>query len=133
MATHCVTGAFGYTGKYICKRLLDQGEQVITLTNSVNRQNPFQKKVQAYPYHFDNAKQLQQNLQGIEILYNTYWIRFNHRDFQHNQAVRNSITLFKAAKEAGVKKIIHVSITNPSINSDLEYFSGKAHRSRPPS
>lgn len=38
---HIVTGAFGYSGKYIAKRLLDENYEVGTLTNSMNRSNPF--------------------------------------------------------------------------------------------
>lgn len=45
-------------------------------------------------------------------------------------AVTNSLSLFSAAKNAGVKRIIHVSITNPDLNSPLEYFSGKAKLER---
>jgi nucleoside-diphosphate-sugar epimerase len=30
---HAVTGAFGYSGKYITKRLLDRGHEVITTTH----------------------------------------------------------------------------------------------------
>ncbi len=123
---HCVTGAFGYSGKYIAKALLEKNHSVITLTNSVNRPNPFGEKVKAYPFHFDNPKELVKVLQGVKVLYNTYWVRFNHRNFTHKQAVQNSITLFRSAKEAGVKKIVHVSIANPSINSHLEYYQGKA-------
>ena len=62
----------------------------------------------------------------VSVLYNTYWMRFNHRKFTHAEAVRNTQTLFQAAKVAGVKRIVHISITNPSEESPLEYFSGKA-------
>ena len=34
--------------------------------------------------------------------------------------------LFEAARKAGVERIVHVSITNPSEDSPLEYFRGKA-------
>ena len=34
---HVVTGAFGYSGKYIARRLLDRGVRVATLTNSPGR------------------------------------------------------------------------------------------------
>ncbi len=34
--------------------------------------------------------------------------------------------MFEAARQAGVKRIVHISITNPDENSPLEYFSGKA-------
>jgi len=123
---HAVTGAFGYSGKYITTRLLGMGHEVITLTNSVDRQNPFGEKVKVYPFDFDRPEKLAESLQGVEVLYNTYWVRFNHKMFTQADAVQNSITLFNAAKDAGVKRIVHVSITNPSEQSHLEYFSGKA-------
>ena len=120
-----VTGAFGYSGKYITRRLLAEGVQVRTLTNSPDRPNPFEGKVEAYPYNFDHPEALAESLRGAEVLYNTYWVRFNHRAFQHETAVHNAEKLFAAAREAGVKRIVHISITNPDENSPLEYFSGK--------
>ena len=36
-----VTGAYGFSGKYIARRLLDLKHDVITLTNSPHRGNPF--------------------------------------------------------------------------------------------
>ena len=60
------------------------------------------------------------------MLYNSYWVRFNHRMFTHAQAVENTLALFEAARRAGVRRVVHVSITNPSEDSPLEYFSGKA-------
>lgn len=123
---HAVTGAFGYSGKYIAKRLLELGHEVVTLTNSVNRPNPFDGDVTAFPFNFDNPTELAKSLHGVSVLYNTYWVRFNHKTFQHADAVRNTLILFEAAKAAGVERIVHVSITNPSKDSGLEYFSGKA-------
>jgi len=124
--THAVTGAFGYSGKYIAQRLLDKGQDVITLTNSSQRANPFGERIRAYPFNFDDPPRLAESLKGTSVLYNTYWVRFNHKLFTHADAVRNTITLFNAAKEAGVRRIVHVSITNPSLDSHLEYFRGKA-------
>jgi len=121
-----VTGAFGYSGRYIARRLLEGGHKVITLTNSLRRQNPFGDKVQAFPFNFDQPAKLKQSLEGVEVLINTYWVRFDHPPFAHNEAVTNTKGLFQAAKEAGVKRLVHVSITNPDINSDLPYFRGKA-------
>jgi NADH dehydrogenase len=50
--------------------------------------------------------------------------------FKHADAVRNTLVLFEAAKDANVDRIVHVSITNPSEDSPLEYFSGKAKLER---
>ncbi len=121
-----VTGAFGYSGRYIARRLLDAGHSVLTLTNSLKRNNEFEGKVQAFPFHFDYPDLLTQSLQGVDVLINTYWVRFNHRLFNHDEAVANSKILLQAAKDAGVRRIIHVSITNPDIHSHLPYFRGKA-------
>ena len=127
---HAVTGAFGYSGKYIAQRLLAEGRSVITLTNSLHRRNPFGDRVRVLPFHFDAPEKLTASLRGVSVLYNTYWVRFNHGDFTHADAVRNTETLFRAAKEAGVSRVVHVSITNPSEDSPLEYFSGKARLER---
>jgi len=127
---HVVTGAFGYSGKYITGRLLDAGRRVRTLTNSLRRDNPFGDRVEAHPFHFDRPEELVESLRGAKVLYNTYWIRFNHRSFTQADAVENTLVLFDAAKRAGVEKIVHVSIANPSEDSPLEYFRGKARLER---
>ena len=106
--------------------MLEAGHGVITLTNSVNRPNPFGDKVTAFPFHFDQPDKLRETLRGVECLINTYWVRFDHRLFTHDQAVANTKILFSAAREAGVRRVVHVSITNPDSTSDLPYFRGKA-------
>src|SRR4030095_2438501 len=121
-----VTGAFGYTGSYIAKRLLEGGHEVITLTNSLGRENSFGKQIQAFPFNFDQPERLKESLRGTEALINTYWVRFDHRQFSHAEAVANTRTLFQAAKDAGVRRIVHLSITNPDVHSELPYFQGKA-------
>ena len=123
---HAVTGAFGYSGRYIARRLVRAGQRVITLTNSPRRSNEFEEGLRAVPFNFDEAASLAESLRDVAVLYNTYWVRFNHRAFTHAEAVRNTRTLFNAARDAGVGRIVHVSITNPSLDSDLEYFRGKA-------
>lgn len=123
---HAVTGAFGFSGRYIAKNLLDRGRDVITLTNSLHLPDPFGEKVKAYPFHFDKPDKLAESLNGVSVLYNTYWVRFNYKTFNYSTAVDNTFTLFEAAKRAGVKRIVHTSITNPSENSPYEYFRDKA-------
>ena len=124
--SYAVTGAFGYSGKYIARRLLDAGHTVITLTNSRQRPDPFAGRVRAYPLSFDDPAALAATLRGVDVLVNTYWVRFNHAAFTHKRAVQRTFTLFDAARQAGVRRVVHVSITNPSLDSPLEYFSGKA-------
>ncbi|MEK7310062.1 MAG: NAD-dependent epimerase/dehydratase family protein [Planctomycetota bacterium] len=121
-----VTGAFGYTGRYIARQLIDAGYEAHTLTNKAPCDNPFGDKIKVHPLHFDNAEELINSLRGTAVLYNTYWVRFNHKNFSFAQAVDNSAKLFDAAKKAGVKRVVHISVTNPAVDSPLEYFSGKA-------
>src|ERR1017187_2101810 len=127
---HVVTGAFGYSGKYIAARLLAAGHRVRTLTNSLDRPNPFGDQVEARPFHFTDKAKLVESLRGASVFYNTYWVRFNHGDFSHSTAVNDTLKLFEACKQAGVGRVVHVSITNPSEASPLEYFCGKARLER---
>jgi len=120
-----VTGAFSYSGKYITRRLLERGEEVITLTGHPNRPDPFGGRVKAYPLDFDEAS-MSCSLQGAEVLVNTYWVRFDKEQNTQPRAVENTRKLIHAAQAAGVRRIVHISITNPSSESPLPYFWGKA-------
>jgi uncharacterized protein YbjT (DUF2867 family) len=120
-----VTGAFSYSGKYITKRLLERGEQVITLTGHPNRPDPFNGQVKAYPLDFDEAG-MTESLRGVEVLVNTYWVRFDKGENTQPRAVENTRKLVNAAKAAGVRRIVHISIANPSADSHLPYYWGKA-------
>ena len=130
MSVHVVTGAFGYSGRYITARLLAEGRTVRTLTNSPNRPNPFGSQIEVRPLSFGDPDRLTESLRGADVLFNTYWVRFNHPGFTHAEAVTNTRRLFDAAKRAGVRRVVHVSITNPSEDSPLEYFRGKAQLER---
>ena len=121
-----VTGAFSYSGKYITRRLLERGEDVITLTNHPDRPDPFGNKVKAFPLDFSKEDELVQSLRGVDVLVNTYWVRFDKGHNTQPKAVENTRVLVNAAVRAGVKRIVHISITNPSADSHLPYFWGKA-------
>ncbi len=127
---HVVTGAFGYSGRYIAERLLSAGCRVRTITNSADRPDPFRGRVEVRPMDFSDGRRLAESLRGAAVLYNTYWVRFNHKGFCHSEAVENGLRLFDAAAKAGVGRVVHVSITNPSAESPLEYFRGKARLER---
>lgn len=130
---HAITGAFGFSGRYIAERLLDQGHEVITLTNAPSSRDSFANRIRAYPLSFDQPSSLEKALEGSSVLYNTYYVRFNYRGavaFSYEDAVKNSEVLFAAAKKAGIGRIVHISITNPSESSPFEYFRGKARIER---
>jgi nucleoside-diphosphate-sugar epimerase len=121
-----VTGAFGFSGRYIAQRLLALRHEVITLTNSPDRSNPFGGSIKAFPYNFSEPHDLEKSLRGINVLMNTYWVRFdNPPDFTFAQAIANSKVLFDAAKRAGVGRVVHISITNPDPNSPFPTSAAK--------
>jgi len=120
-----VTGAFGYTGQYITRRLLSMGKAVTTLTGHPNRQNPFGEQVGVLPFNFGNPAELTESLRGATTLYNTYWVRFPRGQVTFDKAVDNTKTLIRAAEEAGVRRIVHVSVTNACEDSRLPYFRAK--------
>src|SRR5208337_3852193 len=112
--TSVVTGAFGFSGQQIAKRLLLRGDKVRTLTNHPQPGSPLFGSVQVSPLDLGNTEQLAKSMRGASVLYNTYWVRFSYGDLSHERAVQNTKALIRAAEAAGVKRIVHVSITNPS-------------------
>jgi uncharacterized protein YbjT (DUF2867 family) len=121
-----VTGAFGYIGKYITRELLGIGREVKTITTHPDKPNPFGERVKASKYNFEDLDKLTHYLEGSDTLYNTYWVRFNYRTWSFDKALSNTRSLFNCAKKAGVRKIVHISVTNPSEDDDLPYYKGKA-------
>lgn len=120
-----VTGAFSYSGAAIAEALIGAGRRVRTVTGHPERGegNP---GIEVRPLDFDDQLGLVESLRGATTLFNTYWVRFAHGQIDHELAVANSRALFSAAKRAGVQKVVHVSITNPSVMSPYPYFRGKA-------
>ena len=121
-----VTGAFSYTGSAIARRLLDDGRRVRTLTGHPDRPSPIAGRVEVAPYAFDDLDALTGSLEGASTIYNTYWVRFDRGDVSFERAIENSKTLFRAAREAGVGRAVHLSVTKPSKDSHFPYFRGKA-------
>lgn len=120
-----VTGAFSFTGRYITQLLLANGARVRTLTGRPAEANPFGDAVEVAPHAFDDPAALARSLEGATTVFNTYWIRFPHRGMTFERAVANISRLIDVAKRVGVRRFVHVSITNASASSALPYFSNK--------
>jgi NADH dehydrogenase len=125
-----VTGAFSFSGRRIARILLERGIGVRTLTGHPDRAHPFGDRVEVHPYRFDDPRELRRSLEGVQTLFNTYWVRFDHGATGHASAIVNTRRLFAAARSAGVRRIVHVSIANPSESSPLTYYRGKARLER---
>jgi NADH dehydrogenase len=123
-----VTGAFSYTGRFIARRLLADGRRVRTLTNHTRRPGAedLLEHLEVEPLQFEDRARLRVALRGAGTLYNTYWVRFPRGGLDFDRAVANTRTLMTAAAEAGVKRVVHISVSNPSLDSRLAYYRGKA-------
>lgn len=125
-----VTGAFSFTGKYIARRLLALGQQVKTLTGHPGREHPFGDAVTAMPLQFEDPAALRTSLAGAATLYNTYWIRFEHGRMTFAQAVAHTATLLDAARQAGVRRVVHISVAHADEASPYPYFRAKGEVER---
>ncbi len=121
-----VTGAFGYSGRYIARRLLEEGHGVGTLTNSMPRDPELKGRLRAFPLNFADPAGLTAALRGTDVLINTYWTRFSRPGLTFDDAVRHTGILLEAARNAGVRRVVHLSITHPDPESPLDYFRAKA-------
>ena len=121
-----VTGVGGFTGRHITARLLEAGREVVNLTGHPERETEFGVAVRSLPFSFEIPGDLARSLEGVSTLFNTYWIRFERGGTTFEKTVANSLSLIDAARAAGVRRIVHISITNPSPDSPLPYFRCKA-------
>jgi uncharacterized protein YbjT (DUF2867 family) len=121
-----VTGAFSYSGSYIARALLASGWRVHTLTRRPEREHPLQSKIKAYPLDFEKHAELVASLRGVDCLVNTYWVRFDYVGSSFRGAIQNTGELLAAAKQAGVRRLVHLSVSNPNLDSALPYYRGKA-------
>jgi NADH dehydrogenase len=125
-----VTGAFSFTGRFIARRLLAQQRRLKTLTNHPNRAGADDVKADVAPLQFADREALVESLRGGDVLYNTYWVRFHHGRVRFGEAVANTRILMGAARDAGIRKVVHISVSNPSEDSLLDYYAGKARAER---
>lgn len=110
MATDAVTGATSYTGRFIAARLEASGRSARGLRRS----------------DLDDSGRLAGALEGVDTLYNTFWIRFEHGPITYAWATERSRQLFAAASRAGVRRIVHLSVINASHDAPTAYFRAKA-------
>jgi NADH dehydrogenase len=125
MARDAVTGAFGYTGRAIAERLLAAGREVVTLSRRSGEGDPLRSQLDVRPFHPVDRAATVESLRGIDTLYNTYWIRFPHAGDTYEGAVARSADLFAAAREAGVRRLVHVSVIRASADGPTPYVRAK--------
>ncbi len=120
-----VTGASGFTGRYLATQLLERSSNVLNLTNHPHRPHPFEDRVEVAPLDFSDPTGLRRSLDGVDVLYNSYYIRYPYRGIGFDDAVRNTRVLVEAAADAGISRIVHVSVMGAETHDDLPYYRGK--------
>jgi uncharacterized protein YbjT (DUF2867 family) len=125
-----VTGAYSFTGRFIAQRLMAQDRNIRTLTNHPQRAGAEDIRAEVAPLQFADRDALVESMRGADVLYNTYWVRFRHGRARFGEAVANTRVLMGAARDAGVRRVVHISVSNPSEDSPLDYYAGKARAER---
>ena len=124
--TAVVTGAYSFIGSAAARSLLARGYSVRSLTNRSVPVNDPGGPIETCPLQFEDASALVEAMRGAEVFVNTYWVRYPYVGTGFDRAIANSGVLLRAAREAGVRRIVHVSVSNPSLDSPLDYYRGKA-------
>jgi uncharacterized protein YbjT (DUF2867 family) len=126
MTTDAVTGATSFTGRFIAKRLVASGRSVIDLGRDPRVPHPLGELASSAALDFDHPDRLTLALEGVDTLYNTFWIRFERGPITYRWAIERSQILFAAARRAGVRRIVHISVINAAPDAPTAYFRAKA-------
>ena len=124
--TALVTGAFSFIGSAAARSLAARGLTLRTLTNRATPVNDPGSPVARYPLQFEDTGALVEAMRGADFFVNTYWVRYSYVGTAFETAIANTGILLRAAREAGVRRFVHVSVSNPSLDSPLDYYRGKA-------
>jgi NADH dehydrogenase len=126
MAKYAVTGAFGFTGRAIAEHVLAAGSTVVTLSRRrAHPDDPLAARIQVKPLDFSRPAELTAALQGVDTLYNTYWMRFPRGTATFETAVTDSTVLLAAARQAGVRRVVHVSVVGADPAGATPYVRAK--------
>jgi NADH dehydrogenase len=126
VTTDAVTGATSFTGRFIAERLVAGGRSVIDLTRDPRAAHPLGELASSAALDFDHPDRLTRTLEGVDTLYNTFWIRFERGPITYPWAIARSQILFAAARKAGVRRIVHISVINAARDAPTAYFRAKA-------
>jgi uncharacterized protein YbjT (DUF2867 family) len=116
-----LTGAYGYIGSATARRLRDAGYEIHTLTNRTGLRVD---GITAAPLRFE-LEYLIDQMRGLDTFINNYWIRIPYAGQTFRSAVANNAMLVEAAKRAGVRRYVYVSVSNPDRGRNLAYYDGK--------
>jgi uncharacterized protein YbjT (DUF2867 family) len=126
MPTDVVTGAFGFTGSRIAERLLAAGRGVHTIARRGPAAHALADQVRVEPYTYNDPQELRRRFDGVDTLYVTYWMRFPRSGVTFEPIVENVRRLVSAAADAGIRRVVYISVSNAAPDASTEYFRAKA-------
>ena len=126
--TVLITGASGFIGGAIAECLVNR-DTVRSLSSHPGK-NRFGGRVHTFPYDFERPERMAAAFEDVDVFVNSFYVRFKHGPWTFARAVEQSRALIALAREAGVHKIVHVSVSNARENSELPYYANKGRIER---
>lgn len=113
MSKILVTGATGFTGQNLCRRLTENGEQVVAFVRGSSKTLPLREMgVECRAVDIKDRAQVFNNFTDIALVYHVAAAyRTEHADLDEFRLVNVEATrhLLDAAKAAGVQRFVHCS------------------------
>ena len=133
MRDAAVTGAWSYLGRHVTRVLLTQGQTVRSLTSrAVPTNDPFKGEVAAHALTW-KLPAMTQALQGVDTLYNTFWVRHTRPPIGHRgpwTSHAEACSEVPHPDRCGLRRRCAAGSSyqyyQPRANSHLPYFQGKA-------
>jgi len=118
-----VTGATGFTGSHLARRLLAAGDTVRAIARDTTKTGALTKAgVEVVPGDLTDRASLERAMAGIEVVYN---IGALYRAAGLKESVYRAVnadavvTLIACAKAAGVRRVVHCSTVG--VHGDIEH------------
>ncbi len=126
-----ITGATGYIGRHLVLRLVDQGERPRCLVRDTKRAANVlpADKVELIQGDTTQPASLKAALNGVETVVHAAFITADHKQSAGNNYAETNVQgtsyLVKAAKEAGVKRIVEISGLGTKPDKAGSYMQGR--------
>ncbi len=121
-----VTGAFGFVGSYLVKKLLEQNHTVTVLAHSKRDTSFWNKPVNIVNGNVENINSLQLFCQNLDVIYHLVGIiaETKTKTFSKTVAVGTQ-NIVSAAKKQNIKKIIYLSALGTAVDAKSKYHQTK--------
>ncbi|UCF69232.1 MAG: NAD(P)H-binding protein [Acidobacteriota bacterium] len=122
MSRAVVTDAISNIGAAAARALVSNGFRIHILTNRA----PSNETSHCFTALRFDPQHLADQMAGADVFIDAYWVRLAYAGQTFASAVANNRLLIDAARKAGVRRYVHVSVNNPDGAPNLGYNRGKA-------